>query len=168
MKSLLLPYLALTRFAGQVRAAPKWIEPDPTRYGFQVGSLGFLIAPKLLSEVVLEPEIYPIPNTASWLKGMINLRGNVVPVYDLAVLFERTQSVGKPTVLVLDEVDKALAVMIDHLPKAVNLTQPVNELPELPASVQAYIAQGYYDHNQIWLELNHIPFFRSLTAQIAI
>ncbi len=36
-----------------------------------------------------EQEIVPVPNTASYIKGIINLRGEVIPVYSLRKKFNR-------------------------------------------------------------------------------
>ena len=43
------------------------------------------IAISLLEEVIGELPITPIPNTPSFIKGVINLRGRIIPVLDLRI-----------------------------------------------------------------------------------
>ena len=52
-----------------------------TRYGFLAGPLGLLVAEGTTGEVLDDAVIYPGPNTAEWLLGMVNQRGSLVPVF---------------------------------------------------------------------------------------
>ncbi|MFT4174854.1 MAG: chemotaxis protein CheW [Rhodocyclaceae bacterium] len=61
------------------------------------------IAP--IREIIEFPGLTQIPLTPSFLRGVINLRGAVVPVVDLAVRFGRAQTViGRRTCIVIVEV----------------------------------------------------------------
>lgn len=170
MKILLEPQEALTRFAGLVRLAPQWVEANPIQYGYRIGPYGFLITPGLLSEVILTPTIYPIPNTASWLKGLINWRGNLVPVYDLAALWQTPVfSAKKRELLVIGESTQALGILVDELPVAVSLSQAIAaHTVELPAIVKGFVKQVYQDQDQVWLTLVYPDFFQAISTKIAI
>ena len=63
-----------------------------TRFGFRVGQLRLLIKPRTHSEVVAQPHIYPIPNVPPWFLGVINLRGNLLPVFALQQLLQQLSS----------------------------------------------------------------------------
>ena len=70
----LSPQAALERFRPvEEQGAPGQLayQLHSTRYGFRVGSIGFLIPPHTVAEVIEPPRIYPLPNTQSWLLGMI-------------------------------------------------------------------------------------------------
>lgn len=60
-----------------------------TGIGFQLGSHALVIALNELKEVFPLPEhITPVPKAQSWVVGMVNLRGDLVPVFDLQFFLE--------------------------------------------------------------------------------
>ena len=71
----------------------------PIRFGFRVGSIGLLVPAGMLSELVDDTEVYPLPTTPAWFHGLINLRGGLVPVFDSeeVVLRSRTRARTSPT-----------------------------------------------------------------------
>jgi len=83
----LKPSAALAQAA---RPAPlgesRSVRATVVRFGYRVGSLGFLVGPGVLSELLSTPEIYPIPNVPPALRGYVNRQGALVPVWDLRVL----------------------------------------------------------------------------------
>ena len=87
-------WLIATQVLGRFRpAAGTGVSTDaaneaPLRYGFTVGKVALLMRSDCMSEVVKPPPIYPIPNTPPWLSGILNLRGNLVPVFDLRPRYE--------------------------------------------------------------------------------
>ena len=84
----LLPSAALERFeppAGMVVAAP--VAEKRGRYGYQVDTLNFLIRQGCVSEVLQMTDIWTLPGAPRWLLGLVNLRSNLVPVFDLRMLF---------------------------------------------------------------------------------
>lgn len=72
-RRLLMPSVALRAFDPKQRALIGFKSSfrQRVRYGFRIDSLGFLIEANTVSEVVEEPIVYPIPQTPSWLVGLI-------------------------------------------------------------------------------------------------
>lgn len=58
------------------------------RLGFRIGNLGLLIAEQATSELSEVLAICPIPFSKNWLLGLMNLRGNLMPVFDLYELLK--------------------------------------------------------------------------------
>lgn len=50
---------------------------------FKVGEQKFGVDINLVQGIEKEQMIVPVPNTAEYIKGIINLRGQVIPVYSL-------------------------------------------------------------------------------------
>ena len=50
---------------------------------FKVGDEEFAVDIMFVKEVVMLREITPVPETASFVEGVMNLRGHLVPVVDL-------------------------------------------------------------------------------------
>lgn len=167
----LKPSAALNRFkppplSTQTTAAPA--ERQNVRYGFRVGGICLLIRENTTSEVIEQPPVYRLPNTPAWLLGLVNLRGNLVPVFDIKKLFDlESDTREKNRLLVLDQADKAVGMMIDSLPQPASLNQPLSLLPPLPPELQPHVDKAYAQEGLIWLEFDHHAFFQSLSEKIS-
>ena len=166
----MLPSAALDRFdppADMVLAAT--IEKEVGRYGFKIGSLGLLIQLGSGSEVMQLPTIWTLPGAVPWLLGLINLRGNLVPVYELRQVLglEPRVAVDKPLVLVFDQGDKAVGVVIDDFPKPLSALSPLPHLPQLPTVLNGHVQAGFMKDEMIWLEFDHATFFDELVRTAA-
>lgn len=161
----LAPGEALERFeppSGMVLAAAA--EEKRARYGFRISSLGFLIKPGCSSEVLHKPDIWDLPGSSSWLLGLVNLRSNLVPVFDLRQIFGLPphEATAAQLVLVLDQGDKAAGLLIDDFPKPLFDMSYLPGLPQLPEELQAHVRGGYMKDDSIWLEFDHESFFENL------
>ncbi|MGE3537011.1 MAG: chemotaxis protein CheW [Candidatus Tectimicrobiota bacterium] len=135
------------------------------RFGVRVGPYHLLIAPDTLSEVVLRPELYPLPNMPHWFLGLLNQRGNVLPVFALhPVLRLSGPAPAQRTVLVFDQGSDAVGMSIDALPQSVRLEQQIRQLPPLPALLAAHVGAAYSAAKHTWLEFQHAAFFTALVA----
>lgn len=54
---------------------------------FILGSETYGIEITRIREILVYPSVTPLPNTQKWVKGVINLRGEVAPIIDLRVRF---------------------------------------------------------------------------------
>lgn len=88
-----------------------------------------------VKEIVQYEALTSVPNTDPWIRGVTNLRGNVVPVIDLAVKFGLPESkVTKLTCVVIVEVvyegeSLTLGVMTDSVNQVVDFTKNDIEAP---------------------------------------
>lgn len=166
----LVPSSALNKFAGNSQSYLKGNsrQAERTRYGVRVGRLGILILEHSLSEVIENAPIYPLPNTPKWLVGLMNLRGNMVPVFDLRDLcaFPVPEN-DSPFILVLDKGTQAAAILIDTLPLTLRALRNLSEMPPVPADLSAHAAVAYLQDDDVWVDLDHRSLFQSLAARIA-
>ena len=138
------------------------------RYGFRIGGIGLLIQPHTHSEALERASVYPIPNTDDWLKGLINLRGNLVPLFDLKPLLEMDdEGREKPIILILDQGDRTVGIEIDGLPQAPDLTKGLQRLPPLPTVLRDFATAAYVEDGLVWLEFDHRGFFETLATRLA-
>ncbi|MEM7179937.1 MAG: chemotaxis protein CheW [Spirochaetota bacterium] len=73
---------------------------------FRIGEELFAIPILEIREIKEYTAITSIPMMPNTIRGVINLRGNVVPVVDLAIRFRRQRkAVGKRTCIIILEVD---------------------------------------------------------------
>lgn len=90
---------------GAVKAA----KPDRVENGqyltFFVGGEEYAVNILKVKEIIEYDTVTTVPNTAPWIRGVTNLRGNVVPVIDLAVKFGLPSSTAsKFSCIVITEV----------------------------------------------------------------
>lgn len=162
----LSPTDALTRFramdtAGGGATFDTHLE---SQFGFRIGSLGFLVPLGTYCEVIEQIQVNPLPNVKPWLGGLLNLRGNLVPVIDLRwVLGEEAVDSKKQRLFAIGQGEKAVALWIDSLPETQHLTvQPLQQLPSLPDALQRWVSNGYLQDGQIWLNVQYDELFKSL------
>jgi twitching motility protein PilI len=163
----LSPGEALERFeppAGMVLSAAADVEEKRARYGFRISTLGFLIKKGCSSEVLHQPDIWDLPGSPPWLQGLVNLRSNLIPVFDLRQLFglPPRDAASAQLVLVLDQGDKAAGLLIDDFPKPLSDMNSFPGLPQLPEELQAHVRGGYMKGDSVWLEFDHESFFENL------
>ena len=165
------PSAALSRFKPPpgITTGIKPAERQRTRYGFRIGGLGLLIAQGTVSEVLEQVSVYALPNTPIWFMGLVNLRGNLVPVFDVRQFLEIEEDNAqvKRRLLILDQGDKAVGVLIDGLPQSVGTGQALSRVPPLPAVLQAHASIAYGYENFVWLEFDYQAFFKALGEHIA-
>jgi len=163
----LAPVDALTRFspAKLARGTLRAYEVAHLRYGVRVANLGLLVPAGIISEVVEALPVHPMPNAAAWFAGMVNLRGNLIPVFDLQTLLMGSGA-GLQKLLVLDRGERAAAIPIDELPKPVDVQQRSIQVPPVPAEIEPYVGRGYLDNAEIWVDVDFTALFEALGARV--
>jgi twitching motility protein PilI len=144
--------------------------PVIRRLGFQVGELNLLIGENVISELTDIPSLCPIPNTAAWMLGVGNLRGNLFPVFELTMLVGMEHKPkAKQMLLILGQGDAAAGVIIDGLPAHQILaeTDRLESLPALPSIIRPYVSSAYEKAGNIWFVFDHDGFFSSLGERVA-
>lgn len=97
---------------------------------FMLGGETFALAILGIKEIIEYGQLTTVPMMPEFIRGVINLRGSVVPVIDLSVRFGRKSTeIGRRTCIVIIEVATAhdrqdIGIMVDA----------VNEVLEIPPS----------------------------------
>lgn len=88
-----------------------------------------------IKEIIETTKITRIPKTPAYIRGVINLRGNIVPVIDLSArLYQHASDLSKLSCIVLIEVDLNHEMhMIGALIDQVNEILDIAEVDLLPA-----------------------------------
>ena len=76
-------------------------------------------------EILRFPEITRLPNTPDFIKGVINLRGNVIPVVDVRKRFgfSAAKITDLTRIIVIETSDKLTGLMVDNVHQVVRITQ---------------------------------------------
>ena len=126
-----------------------------------------LLAPfATASELVEMPNVYPLPRMPANLLGLVNLHGRIVPLFDLAALFE-TQHLPreKRMLLVIGHGNAAAGIVIDGLPRRM-VFQPENEIlpPALPAAAATAVVATYAEGKDAWFEFDYAQLLDQLVS----
>ncbi len=137
------------------------------RYGFMIGDVGIIIDKALGSEIVEDISICAIPHTPLWFSGMVNIRGDLVPIFDLQAIFnDGGKSDLWAPLLVIGKGAEGAGILLETLPRALGSLE-ISELPDsIPPSLEGHIDTAYINDGQIWLSINFIGFFSSLGRQV--
>ncbi len=139
------------------------------RYGFSIGILNFVYDATIACELIKGARIFPIPNTPPWMLGLINLRGNLIPAFNLENYFNFEEQTDKHNLLlVLGKDDKAVAFQLKKYPQLLENLTPLKTLPKLIPKLEGYIINAYQEADSTWLELNKEPFFTDLGQNVCI
>lgn len=166
---LLPPSVALNRFEPPAGFVPVAIETvsKSVRYGFRAGGLALLIRQGTGSEVVPMMPVTAIPNGPAWLLGMINLRGNLIPVCDMNLALGLGAGGGsaKSMILILDKGDRAAGFVIDGPPCALSGLRAVDQVAGLHDSLAPHVLSVLADNDDVWLEFDHPGFLEAASRR---
>ena len=123
---------------------------DQSQYlTFLLGSEMFAIDILNIREIIEYGQITEVPMMPAFVRGVINLRGSVVPVIDLQVRFGRgTTEVGKRTCIVIVEVtaeesQQTIGVVVDAVSEVLGIPeQDIEKAPSFGANIRQDFIQG--------------------------
>ena len=93
---------------------------NPSEYmTFILGEMKYAIELPKIREILTYPELITIlPNTSKWVKGLINLRGEVVPILDIRVKFGTGEVVyddNTAVIAVITEDNRMIGLVVDKV-----------------------------------------------------
>jgi len=112
---------------------------------FSLGEQIYGIEILKIREVVSYRKITPLPNMRGFIKGIINLRGVILPVFDLRQNFhlsETTYTVFH-SIIVMEILGRVMGVIVDEISDVVELhPEEVQPTANLPPGVQTEYIKG--------------------------
>jgi len=155
--------------APDAMSAPATHAGPSLRYGVRVGGHALLTQPGVSGEIVVDPTLYRVPLAPDWLVGVVNQRGNIVPVFDVAALLGEGRSADDARlVLVLGKAEAAAGLQVDGLPRAIAPGEagvPFSRLDALPEPFREFFHPAFHQEGTDWLELDHAGLFAALAAR---
>lgn len=132
-------------------------------YGFECSGYKFIAPLNIYCELLTQMRVQALPNTPEHFLGLCNVRGNLVPVYQLEPLLQLSIPIAKYA-LVIGKLEQAAALVIASKPKPFDLrefeqTEPTEDLPKVlqPAMAACYQRDGetryLLDHTRLFTNL---------------
>ena len=102
---------------------------------FNLGDTLYGIPIEQVSEINRLEEITPLPKAPQFIEGVINLRGNVVPVIDLRKRFgmKQVERTNKNKIIILFIGKRLFGIIVDSVHEVITLTED-NIEPSLPTA----------------------------------
>ncbi|RYY75089.1 MAG: chemotaxis protein CheW [Gammaproteobacteria bacterium] len=124
------------------------LPPEPF-LGFVIGSHSLIVSATCFCEVFVDTPIASLPNAPDCLVGLSNIRGVLVPVYQLHSALE-IKLPKKNTIFCIGKGDAAIGVLIDGLPVSISLSRQ-QRLADASCKAAALVPfiQASYLSNQI-------------------
>ena len=135
------------------------------RYGFRIGANQLLHDLNLPVELGEAPRCFPLPNSGAWFRGLMNLRGNLVPVFDLADLIEGEEiRPRRQMLLVIGSGDRAAGLIIDGTPMQISVDtgHRVDDPEDVPQVLRDHLRAAYQFAGGLWLEVDFDALFQTL------
>lgn len=108
---------------------------------FQSGNEYFALKIEYVNEIIVFQEITEIPECEDYIKGLINLRGKIIPVIDVRVRFkqEPLEYTDRTCIIVINVKDMVVGLIVERIAEVVKITEDnIIDSPSL----------GHMDKNQ--------------------
>ncbi len=125
-------------------------------------------------EVLTTPRLTKVPGVGSWVKGVANVRGRLLPILDLMEYFyQKTSSkhFSRRRVVVIESGDLYSGLVVDDVygMQHFQLEQYVSEIPPIDSVIKPYIKGAYRRDDEWWfvfspLMLTHDTKFMKLAS----
>ena len=138
-----------------------------TRYGYKISGMNFLIPENITTEIIQSPNIFSLPNSPVWIEGLINIRGNIIPVMNVSKLLNKEKKESMTNVLLLDKTDTspAIAILINDLPVSLEHNESNAATDGYPDELMEYIQDGFVQNGNGWVEIDLKMLFKNLSGK---
>jgi purine-binding chemotaxis protein CheW len=112
--------------------------------GFTIGKEQFGVDILMVQEIIRSSPITSVPNSPDFIEGVINLRGNIIPVIELRKrlgLYRKETVLKDSWILILDIDGRVTGFIVDSVTKVLKIVESTIEPP--PEVVMAGLANRY-------------------------
>lgn len=113
---------------------------------FRSGGEYFGLKIQYVNEIIVFQEITPIPETANYIKGLINLRGKIIPVIDVRLRFGQPPFTynDRTCIIVIQVKENVVGLIVEKIAEVVEIPEE-NILPS-PSIGHSDSKQGQFVH----------------------
>lgn len=140
----------------QAAGLPQQKEQEETWEGvvFNVGDARLVVAPGEVAEILNFPSgVSQIPGAKRWMRGIANIRGNVLPIIDLQAFFggAATVTTRRSRVLVFNQGDGLIGVLVGEMVGMRRFDQLTRTgKPEVPGPAGRFVVFGFEQDGAHW------------------
>jgi purine-binding chemotaxis protein CheW len=134
---------------------------------FKIGAEEFAVDILLAKEVIVPREITPVPDTEEFVEGVMNLRGNLVPIIDLR---KRLRAPAATTsreqrIVIANVDDRTAGLIVDGASEVIRITDDMIEaVPDVISELSAGYVEGIINVKNRFITL--IDLRKALSAEV--
>ena len=115
---------------------------------FILGKMKYAIELPKIREILTYPDmITPLPNTTKWVKGLINLRGEVVPILDVRIKFKTGEIIydeNTAVIAVITNDNRMLGIVVDKVDDVQNIDiTSLSPVASMGSAIPSQYLKGY-------------------------
>lgn len=122
--------------------------------GFRLGDMHLLAPLEQVAEVLHCPDYTAVPGTRAWLKGVANVRGNLVTIVDLPEFFGKktVQQTENSRLLVMNVEGLNTALLVDEVfgLRHFDEQEEKQEIAGMDDPAGAYLSGAFLKDNVLW------------------
>jgi len=122
--------------------------------GFRIGDMHLVAPLDQITEVLHCPELTPVPGTRKWLKGVANVRGNLVTIVDLPEFFGKksVQIDQEARLLVMNVEGLHTALLVDEVFGLRHFDEEEEKqgLAGMDDPAGVYLSGAFFKDNVLW------------------
>ena len=130
------------------------VEGEWIGVGFRIGDSKLIAAMSDVKEILDLPEYTKVPGVKSWIVGVANVRGSLLPIMDMKgyLLGDDIKQRHKGRIIVIDYkgVNTGLVVEEIYGMRHFRKGEATVDIPEVPESIAPYIDQAFKDDDEHW------------------
>ena len=122
--------------------------------GFRIGEDKLIAPMSEIQEILDLPEFTFVPGVKSWMVGVANVRGSLLPLMDLKgfVTGEVLKNLKEGRVLVVKHQGMNTGLIVDEVLglRHFSLSEQASQLPDVGKALKPFIKQSFQRNNQHW------------------
>lgn len=126
--------------------------------GFTLSDLTHAIEMENVQKIIKIPQITPLPNVPDFIKGLINLRGNVILVVDIRSFLglESAELTTNARIIITKINNKIVGILVDSILQVLKIQQDLIQLPipTLSHQSQEFVKGEFLYGNQLFILIN--------------
>lgn len=133
-----------------------------SKFYYTVTGHNIILEPEIKTEIIEQQDIFPIPHSPDWCKGMISLRGKLIPVINLHKVLNDSEQDKSDWLLIMEKAPHSqIAISIDQLPKQQTFQGQSFEALD-PNKFASWLVATTSIDNKILYEADHSILFEQL------
>jgi twitching motility protein PilI len=146
-----------SRIAASGRGQESGQQEEWVGVGFRVGHTRLVAARQEVREILTWPGVTSLPGAKPWLLGLANVRGQLLPVTDLAAFFGgEPATIGRGSrVLMVNHADIPAGLLVDEVRgfRRFVASEKTDELSGMPQGMTPFLAGAYVTDDDTWAVL---------------
>ena len=122
--------------------------------GFRLGEHYFVSPMSEVTEILRVPAYTRLPNVKTWVLGVSNIRGRLIPIIDLNAFFsyDSKAPIRNRRILVVEQEEQSDGLVVDSVEgmQYFPVENFKDSVPDLPEHIKPFVTGYYQKDDRIW------------------